>query len=94
MLRVRCLDAEGEFPAGKEKATFHYAIRKNCGNAVLRNRVRRRLRAALRSEEFRNIEPHHYLIIADSFEAARPFDELRRLLCQLIEKSSTRGHKT
>ena len=53
-----------------------YAVGRKVGNAVVRNRVRRRLRAAV--AETAEIRPGAYLVAAAPAAARLSFDELRR----------------
>jgi ribonuclease P protein component len=67
-LRVRFLAAPGGPAIG-------YAIGKRTGQAVIRNRIRRRLRAAIASTRT-PLTSGFYLISADASAASAPFDDL------------------
>ena len=58
-----------------------YAIGKAVGGAVVRNRLRRRLRALIaEAERAGDLPPGHYLVGADPSAVEAPFPELRRQL--------------
>lgn len=60
-----------------------YAIGRKTGNAVLRNRIRRRLRAALcqlQQEEPGAVASGDYLFSAGPGLAEVPFDDVRRMV--------------
>ena len=65
-----------------------YAIDKRCGNAVTRNRLRRRLRAVIQSE--RMLEPGAYLVRTDPAAATLEFAELRTLALSCL-RDAPRG---
>ena len=67
-LRVRYLAAPGGASVG-------YAIGKRTGPAVVRNRIKRRVRAAVASTST-PLTSGFYLISTDSSAATAPFDEL------------------
>ena len=67
-LRVRYLVAPGPVSVG-------YAIGKRTGSAVVRNRIRRRLRAAI-SATTTPLTSGFYLISTDSSASTLPFSEL------------------
>ncbi|MEY2474588.1 MAG: Ribonuclease [Actinomycetota bacterium] len=71
-LRVRYLAAPA---SGATAASVGYAIGKRNGGAVVRNRIRRRIRAAV-SQASTPLTSGFYLISADSSAATVPFDEL------------------
>jgi ribonuclease P protein component len=71
-LRVRYLAAPAD---GVTTASVGYAIGKRNGGAVVRNRIRRRLRAAV-SQATTPLTSGFYLISADTSAATLPFDEL------------------
>lgn len=68
-LRVRFLAAPGGPAIG-------YAIGKRTGNAVVRNRIRRRVRAAVQIVTTTPLTSGFYLISADASAASAPFDVL------------------
>ena len=58
-----------------------YAIGKAVGGAVVRNRLRRRLRALVaEAERTGDLAPGHYLVGADAAAVGAPFPDLRRQL--------------
>jgi ribonuclease P protein component len=63
-----------------------YAVSRRAGTAVVRNRIRRRLRAVVRSlaAEPGGLAPGAYLLAAGAEGATLPFDELRRLVADGI----------
>jgi ribonuclease P protein component len=65
-----------------------FAVSRRVGNAVVRNRVRRRLRAALR-EEVDVVRPDSaYLVGATPAAAGASFDELRRELADCLRAAA------
>ena len=70
-------------------------VTKKVGNAVLRNRIRRRLREAVRTEVARDMKPgHDYVVVARADVAAVPFDVLIDALRERIgrpPRASERG---
>lgn len=66
-------------PAGAESAgpRFGFTVTKRLGSAVVRNRIRRRLREALRTEALAAAEAGvDYVVIARAAALRRPFDAL------------------
>lgn len=62
-----------------------FAIGKSVGNAVTRNKIRRRLREALRHlDQDERIAPGRYLIIVSPQASTSSFDDLRSHLSRLI----------
>lgn len=72
-LRVRYLAAPS--PVDDQAARVGYAIGKKAGSAVERNRIRRRLRAAVSTATI-PLTSGFYLISADSSTAEAPFSAL------------------
>jgi ribonuclease P protein component len=62
-------------PSTDARAQLAYAIGRRHGNAVHRNRLRRRLRSAVR-EVARDVVPGSYLLRPTSIVATMPFDDL------------------
>lgn len=72
--------AEGEAPA-----RFGYTVSKKVGGAVLRNRVRRRLRALTAALEPDQVHPgFDYVLIARTAAAERSFTDLKADLDQAL----------
>jgi len=69
-----------------------YAISKPVGSAVVRNRVRRRLRSILAGIDRspRSLPPGDYLVRVRPGAADSSFDELRRHLIEAIDELSDR----
>ena len=66
-----------------------YTVTRACGNAVRRNRIKRRLRALVREGFPQHAVPgHDYVLIALDHAAARtataPFDELRQAMRRML----------
>ena len=66
-----------------------YAIGRGVGGAVVRNRIRRRLRA-LTHEVRARLEPGAYLIGAAPEAATVSFGELRTSLCEALDAMAER----
>ncbi len=60
-----------------------YTVGRKVGGAVVRNRVRRRLRAVVR-EVPELLQPGAYLIGAGTEAAAMPYGELRAAVCEAL----------
>ena len=82
--------AEGEAPA-----RFGYTVSKKVGGAVLRNRVRRRLRALTAALKPSQVHPgYDYVLIARTAAAERSFIDLKADLDQaLIRVHQAPGQK-
>ena len=59
-----------------------YAVGRRCGGAVVRNRIRRRLRSIVREIE---LAPGDYLLGAGPEAAVLPYDELRRSVAAAVD---------
>jgi ribonuclease P protein component len=74
---------------GSEPPRVAYAIGRGVGTAVVRNRVRRRLRAATRTHRDQLVPGHAYLVSTGPAAATRTYAELstslRDALCALRE---------
>jgi len=73
--------------AGSVRVAF--AIGRSVGSAVVRNRVRRRLQAILRTLDLAApLAPGRYLVVVSSDAASAPFDDLRHHLSRLVTDGS------
>lgn len=61
-------------------------VSKRCGSAVKRNRIKRRLRAAVEDTELK--PGMDYVIIATDQVATAPYDQLTGWLSRAVEESS------
>jgi ribonuclease P protein component len=62
-----------------------YSVGRAVGNAVVRNQVRRRLRAAVASVAGTPLLPHGWLVVgARANSSERTFDELREDVCVML----------
>lgn len=71
-----------------------YAINRRVGNAVTRNRVRRRLREALvaiERERPSSLRQGDYLFTAEAIVAELPFEELKRMVRCATERAYEHG---
>lgn len=66
---------------------FGLTITKKIGNSVVRNRIRRRLRAALDQISLSATPPHDYVIIARQGCLNAPFHSLVEAINQALQKS-------
>ena len=66
-----------------------YAVGRRVGNAVTRNQVRRRLRAAV--AEASGLRPGAYLVAAGPEAARATYDELRRHVATAMTAASARS---
>jgi ribonuclease P protein component len=69
-------------PNGLETARIGYTVTKKQGNAVQRNRMRRRLRALVRQEAGAIASGRDYVLLADSSLLNAPHETLRAELAQ------------
>jgi ribonuclease P protein component len=76
-------------PAGTEtgEARFGFTVTKALGSAVIRNRIRRRLKAAVSEVAGTNARTNHdYVLIARSAASIRPFPDLKKDLEQAFQR--------
>ncbi|MGQ0744702.1 MAG: ribonuclease P protein component [Acidimicrobiales bacterium] len=66
-----------------EAPRIAFSVSRKVGGAVVRNRIKRRLRAAM-AESQTQLQPGAYLLAAGSEVATMPYSELRRLVTGLI----------
>jgi len=70
---------EAEHPAGQEICRFGYTVTRKMGSAVLRNRIKRRLREAVRLKAAAFATPgYDYVIISRHKALSCDFSELTR----------------
>jgi ribonuclease P protein component len=85
VLQVRRLSDPSETPA------IGYTASRKVGNAVARNRAKRRLRALAGEIMPSALRGHHYVLIARSATVSRPFEALRRDLAYCLRRLSVRA---
>lgn len=81
-------------PPSHHAARFGYTVTKKIGNAVTRNRIRRRLKAAIAA-----LAPAHavsgldYVVVARHGADAKPFTDLERDLKSCLERIARSARK-
>lgn len=80
-------------PASSGPPRVAYAIGRKAGGAVVRNRVRRRLRAIVR-EVAAELDPGSYLIGAGAAAATLPYRELRATVIEALRSAPARGRRS
>lgn len=86
VLQARPRDYAGAGEA--DTARFGFTVTKKVGNAVVRNRIRRRLKAALGALPRDAFRPDHdYVVIAKRPALTMPFDRLRDELSRSVAKA-------
>jgi ribonuclease P protein component len=68
-----------------------YAISKRCGNAVTRNRLRRRLRAVVREATNEGLPAGSYLIGTQPAAAALDYGTLAAHVTEALHRAATAG---
>ena len=71
---------------GRESQRQVFVVRRKLGNAVVRNRLKRRLRHICRNRPFL---PHNLVILCQPPAVEAPFADLERELDYLVPKLST-----
>jgi ribonuclease P protein component len=91
--RQRQATGESEMDAKTaEAARFGFTVTKKVGNAVIRNRIRRRLREAVRLTDFSLSRPRHdYVLVARIEALSAPFDELRGEIVRALTRIHQAG---
>jgi len=92
-VRLRFVAAGAEAAVAPE-ARVAYAVNRKVGNAVVRNRIRRRIRAALVELDRSNHEGlpgGDYLFTADASLAELPFPEVQRIVSCVVRRASRHG---
>ena len=75
-----------------EAARFGFTVTKKVGNSVVRNRIRRRLREAVRLADFSLPKASHDYVLVARIEALTvPFDELRGEIARALSKIHQTG---
>jgi ribonuclease P protein component len=69
-----------------ERTRFGFSTGRKVGSAVIRNRIRRRLREVLRATDRRPVGGFDILVIARPASAAAGYTELRDALERLLER--------
>ena len=84
MLQARC--NAGETGASENTARFGFTVTKRLGNAVIRNRARRRLKETARLVAGAHARPgYDYVVIARQGALTRSFTQLQKDLCSALE---------
>jgi len=90
--RQAASDAEPGESEMVEAARFGYTVTKKVGNAVIRNRIRRRLREAVRLADFSLPKARHdYVLVARIEALTAPFEELRGEIARALSKIHQTG---
>jgi ribonuclease P protein component len=81
--------------AGDEKIRIGFTCTKKLGNAVMRNRIRRRLKEAARLTLADVVLPSYdYVLIGRAGTETRPFEDLRKDIISALTKLHAGGGKT
>jgi ribonuclease P protein component len=89
-LRVRNGPIAVTFVPGTGPPRVAYAVGRRVGTAVVRNRVRRRLRAVV-AEEAAALAPGAYLVAVRPEAAALPFEELKTTVTSAMTRVQQLG---
>lgn len=77
-----------------EEPRFGFTITKKVGGAVVRNRIRRRLKEALRGLEPQCVSPDHdYVVVASRAAHDYPFAELQEALRAALQRLQLQARK-
>ena len=79
--------AKSKFPLPK----VGFSVGKKVGGSVQRNRTKRRLREAFRSELERVAKGYNYVVVARSGSAERTYDELKDAVISLLRQAGKYG---
>ena len=72
--------------ANQEMARFGFTATKRIGDAVTRNRARRRLKETVRLAAKAHVQPgYDYVVIARHGALTQTFDHIQKELCQALE---------
>ena len=71
----------------KEECLVGYTVRKKVGKAVVRNKVRRRIKESFRGYEKNLLKKCNFVIVARSCAAEADFNEINRCLGELLLKA-------
>ncbi|MCB1429985.1 MAG: ribonuclease P protein component [Nitratireductor sp.] len=78
--------------AGIAETRFGFTVTKKCGNAVMRNRIRRRLREAVRlGERSAALPGHDYVLIGKSEALNVPFTAIVASLAESLDRINRFG---
>lgn len=84
------LETKPRDPAARDGITgprFGFTVTKAMGNAVVRNRMRRRLKAAVQAMDENAARANHdYVLIARAAAHAREFSQLKKALEQALQR--------
>ena len=79
----------------REPARIGITVTRKTGGAVVRNRIKRRLKSAIAGEQGLGFRPgYDYVLIARPLAASAPFGELVRALKRGLETVHTRPYRT
>jgi len=77
-----------------DEARFGFTVTRKIGNAVVRNRIRRRLKEALRLAGLEARADHDYVIVARIEALGRPFEALMKELARALRAAHSPGGKS